>query len=212
MKKLLARTLLTLLSISIVACSERYRDADPGVDGQTAYDQLVSIGESADIEGVNQLDMARLEDLLDKGTLYYAEAPGSLGPVRAVTPINPDYLDPQGRLDSYENIIDIRAYLIIAKNSGNSFDAMLIFDTQFSGNDGQEHTVLTVYNAVSDGKIEEGELQIALADAANNEFVISSQDVSDEDLNEVIKVQMRGISNGDILGQISSMKGFEINL
>ncbi|MCB0392989.1 MAG: hypothetical protein KDD25_00425 [Bdellovibrionales bacterium] len=209
MKKIVSSLLLTL---SLVACSERYRDVELSVGGDEIYDQLKELSEATDIEGLESFDMNVIDHFVDKGITYYVEAP-DVGPIANVTPINPDILDSDGRLRSYNDIIDIRVYFFAIK-SGSKFDALLIFDTFFVGDDGEEHNVVQIYEQVSDGEIKDNEFQVAMArsnDENGDEIILSSRDIDGDDLNQVIKLQIRN-SNGDILGQITSLKGFKLEL
>ncbi len=213
MKKTLVVPTLLFLLVFASACSERYRKASSGTSGDEIYAYLSDIVSGNVPAGTNvygAVSQERLDELLDAGRTYFAESPGAMGPIRAVTPLNVEVITPDTNLQSIEQIDHIRVFFIVAKTSGNKYDAMLIFDTQYNGGDHSIH----IFNPPDDiqvGEINDDVFEMVLAGDSGFEIKIESEEASSDGLDKVIQLQFFE-PGGDSLGQVSSLEGFDLFL
>lgn len=204
---LLAATLL----ITHSNCANRYREASTGRTSEEVGQFLNTISSSA--SGAPTEAQRIISMVNDQGaTVYYSEAPGEMGPIHAVTPINFSAIS--GTQYGLNAVKDIRVFFIdLLTDSGNQ-NALVV---QYRLQNEQAYTT-KVYsnlnNGLPGGTIQDGEFSVILKDSANSSILVRSSDVEqDEDvLSPVIQIELSRVdSNGnetENLGQISSMEGF----
>lgn len=191
-------------------CANRWREASTGRTPEEVGAFLASISSSAG--GAPSEAQQILNMVQNQGaTVYYSEAPGEMGPVHAVTPVDFQYLsNTQYGINALSNI---RVFFVDLLVEGGTQNA-LILQYQISGE--QAYTTKVYSNLTGGlplGSVEDGEFLAPLRDSSGRTILVRSFDVDpDGNLNAVIQLELSSVdaqgNEVENLGQISSMEGF----
>lgn len=203
--------LIALILVSTHSnCANRWREASSGRTPEEVGTFLASISSSAG--GAPSEAQQILNMVQNQGaTVYYSEAPGEMGPIHAVTPVDFQYLsNTQYGINALSNI---RVFFVDLLVDGGTQNA-LILQYQITG----EQTYTTkVYSNLTGGlplgSVVDGEFQAPLRDSSGRTILVRSFDVDTEsNLNAVIQLELSSVdaqgNEVENLGQISSMEGF----
>jgi hypothetical protein len=140
----------------------------------TAY----SAGSSTAIEGLSSFfDIYKT----DGSALFYAEAPGSMGDISTVMPLE------FNQLGLAEIPAKIRAYFVVAGASG----ALLL--TSVGGSGTPEETPLLVMAATGNSAFGDFDYALPVSSSSGGTFSLHSYDVANGDLNETIQLEVESL-------------------
>lgn len=207
-KTLFRKLILLALVATTAACANRYRDASTGRSGDEVG-QLLSQLQSSSQGGSGNLQQV-INMIEQPGTaVYFAEAPGAMGPIHAVLPIDLSYLiSPQV---GAQPVSELRAWFIDQIDGDFHRNALVI---QYVTSQGSGFEVF-MDDAGAPGFIDEdGVFEVALRGSNNQLVLLTSFDADGElnELNDVIQLELSQLDQlGNVVGnagQISSMEGF----
>lgn len=192
-------------------CANRWREASTGRSPDEVGSYLATITTSD--SGTSSEASAILAMVENQGaTVYYAEAPGEMGPIHAVAPL--DFQELSGTTYGINALSSIRVFFIdLAADAGNQNALVLQYKLQ------NENTYSTkiysnIQNQLPGGYFQDGEFVVRLKDSSGKVIVVRSFDVEaeNEQLAPVVQIELSTIdANGEEalnLGQVSSMEGF----
>lgn len=210
MKWLIAFSLLIVSTH--MACGHRWREAESGRSAEEVGQMLEQLQSSS--SGTSS-ELQKAIDLIDQfpeTAVYFAEAPGALGPIHAVLPIDTNSL--LGEQINFSDLTEIRAFFLdLSTDEGH--ENILIFEYKINGSSASNYKVFTNDGTLPKGEVVDGEFTVTLK-SGSEYIVIRSFDVDEElnELNPVIQVELSGIDaqgqESGNFGQISSMEGFSI--
>lgn len=207
---------LTIVSLCVAgtgACATRYREASTGRTADEVASMLTEItssasGSSPDAQAV--LDMIRDNP---EATVYFAEAPGALGPIHAVTPIDLGYLT--GTEYGLNSLSEIRTFFVELRTEDGHKNALVV-QYKLIGQSNYSTEVFTNFNDELGEIVEGSEFRSILSNSARS-ILVRSFDIDaeyEDELAPVIQLELSAFnedgSEGQNLGQISSMEGFSI--
>ena len=197
------------------SCAHRYRDASSGRTGQEVGDMLNTLSSSSN---GNSAETQKVIELLKKNpeaTVYFAEAPGEMGPIHAVVPVNFAFLS---NTQIGINGLDVVRVFFVDLLTDAGHKNALVFQYRAKGQTTFASSVFTNFDQTDGlGEIGEGEFRSVLKRSDGAKIVVRSYDVdpeADDDLSDVVQLEINGFdqdgNEGENLGQISSMEGFSI--
>jgi hypothetical protein len=201
MKTNLFAHLLVLLCVS--ACSTHWRTGDPGVDYPTMISQLDNLlgtnGESVTTSTGSTSEMAVLRQD-PNSSIYFAQAPGSLGSVAAVAKLDLGWLGVTGM--DFATIKSIQIYFIDGTGS-KGHEAGLMVSVAGEGSSTDVH----VFTSASAPRVTGGIYSVTVSDGTNS-LVLSSKDVAKNGkLATVIQLTV-GDAKGNPVGKFTTLVGF----
>lgn len=203
--------LATILILTHSNCANRWREASTGRSSAEVGAFLNTIGNSATgspAEANQIIDMVNNQG----ATVYYSEAPGEMGPIHAVAPIN--FSGISGTEYGLNALRDIRIFFIdLLTDDGNQ--NALVIQYRIQGEDAYTTKIYSnLNNGMPGGYFQDGEFVAQLKDSANNVMIVRSFDVEPDvdQLAPVIQIEFSKVDAGgnelENWGQISSMEGF----
>lgn len=191
-----------LILVSL-GCSNQWREANFELDS-SEMDALL-----ADVTASNNdsnMAVAKTQMSTEGAMIFYSEGPGAFGPVASVASLyNFDFLGPQGAGLLYFDISDVRVFLTLVTGTG---DASLIFAYRVYGNDTWQSAALVGSYSVNSGKFTSN-----LTNSQGLRVILTSFDVIEGDLAEVVQMKMRSEDANGVMddnGQFSTLMGFGI--
>ncbi len=202
------------LSIVIVsmhqACGHRIREASSGKSAAEVSELFRGLQSSSSGTSTSLQQATKMLEDYPETVVYFSEAPGEMGPLHAVLPL--DFSFVSDRITS-ANLESARAYFLdLLTEEGHK--NYLIIEYKIVGDASSGYAVYS-NEGMDYGSIVDGEFTSVLKNETGEMIVVRSYDIDDnEDLTQTIQLEFSGINasgqeEGN-LGQISSMEGFSI--
>lgn len=223
------RTFSLIILIPILGCSNQWREGDAQIDGDEVLamlDQVAGVSsESLDGEVTSSVsgmaEAVREKDNPDT-TIFFADAPGPIGPVASVLALdNLDFLN-LGEGLWYGNVSQAQIFFLDTPTSSGRHNGLVIGigtgagNSRDGGSDGQnasESATAYQYAAMSgQGSIENGEFYVEMETPSGSTLVLRSWDVDGDELRAVIQLQVYEVDSAGeeiYLGKFSTLVGFQ---
>jgi hypothetical protein len=186
------RLALILLTLTLAACSNSWREGDSGRDPTEVAAMLKEI-QDAQAQGTANGDVSTALAHADTAVIYFADAPGSLGPVGSILSLS-DYSFLG--LTSQPTMQQVRVFFL-----DNGADVSLIIGID-QGQGSFQYYAFTG-TATYDGGVMEAQLQ-----GSTGSLIVQSDDVKGSTLNDVIQLSYFNASSGDYIGMNSTLVGY----
>lgn len=206
--------LLILLLSSLLACSNQWREADPGItDGEllSLLDTAVTQSSSSGYSVVNDLLDGEFADLT---AIYFTEAPGNMGSVASVlSMMDLGFVDGSLRgssvLDVIDQIEDVKVFFLDGYQSDQRRRFVLI--TQVKLKD-RSSAYTSVYQDTGGFSVDTGEAVIELSNGSS-ELIVSTFDFDkeSEELDAVVQLRLSEYGPSgeeEFIGKFSTLAGF----
>lgn len=188
---------IAVLSVS-VSCSNRWREAGSEINDEVMLSALGEIS-SGQVAG-NSVNLSEIVAMKDQGAaIYYAEAPGDMGPVAAVLNVEDLQILGAPAGSTYLNITEARIFLFDLWTDTER-KAGLILGVKTAGDQNFSYSSFLGNGAMNGGKYE------ATFQGNGFTFTLRSYDVEEDDLAAVI--QLRLYVGEEYYGKISTLVGF----
>lgn len=210
------KTLKWFLALSLVimsthvACGHRYRETSSGKSASEVSELFRGLQSSS---SGTSTELQKAIDLLQNNpetTVYFSEAPGDMGPIHAVLPLDFSFVNTAITASNLENV---RAYLLdLLTEDGHK--NILVIEYKLVGENSRSYQVYS-NDGLELGSVADEEFVTTLR-GNNKTILLRSLDMDDsgEDLANVIQIEVSEVnaSGQEVgnLGQISSMEGFSI--
>lgn len=205
---------IRILAIAMFAlglgCSNQYRTADLGIDGNEIMDRLSKIeNETLGTSGGNSTIQKFFQLLQTTGSsIYYADGPSPLGPVISVASFASfDFLGSEMAALSYADLTFVQiAFIDLNATSGR--DCALLVDFVPAG----LNPITRFFTCVQSPDASSGEYLAVLEDSLGTQIVLRSFDVDQNgELKGVIQMKLSDIDpagNERPIGKFSTLVGF----
>lgn len=192
---------------AITACSNQWRDTDPGVSGEEVLSMLGEVASSSSLGGGTLSQALAMKD--DPATaIYFAEAEnsggGTISPMGTVQSILSFYnfaflgLNDLNR----DQIAGARVFFLDQKTADGVHNCGLIVAIKRAG-----EATFSYYGFTGQGSVNEGEFDVTMNGDSGTAFLLSSFDVDGTDLMQSIQLKMWD-SVGAYNGKFSILFGF----
>jgi hypothetical protein len=205
--KQVAQIFSVLSLLSLVGCANQWREADSDITGDQVMELLNQIpdAQTAGDGSDNGVSEALAYKDASGTAIYFAETPGSLGPVPAVLALDTlEFMNPNEDL-WYGNIKKARIFFLDAFDGSTHKDSLII---GIGKDDSSEYTY---YGMSGEGGIEDEEF-VAELKGPNGTLMLRSWDVDGDDLTSVIQLRAYLVDSGGnevYIGKISTLIGFD---
>lgn len=199
MKRLVMACALSVFITS--GCSNHWREGDAQISGEEMLQILGEVQTGSSLMGGNVSQVLQLKD--DPATaIYFADAPGSLGPVASVLSLfNFEFL---GQPDlAWDSITQARVFFLDRPADGGRQTGLIIGIGVGGGS-------LSYYGFSGTGSIENGEFVAQLSGGQKN-ITLRSYDIEGGDLSGTIQLQVYDVDaagNERYIGKFSTLVGF----
>lgn len=201
---------LVTMTLSSLACSNQYRYAELGLDGQEVMEIINSVEATATSGGNSSEPMDYFFALAnDENTsIYFADGPGPLGPVVSVLSLSDmTFLGSMFEGLYVDDFESARVALVLMPVEGG-YESALMIDVVLKG-DGEPLT--RFFMGANLATVSNGEFSVLMVDSDGVEIVLSSRDVKGDNLKGVVQMKIHGLdANGNYgrLGKFSTLVGF----
>ncbi len=194
-----------------VACGHRYREASSGKSASEVAELFRGLQSSS--SGTNA-DLQKAIDVLKNNpetTVYFSEAPGDMGPMHAVLPLDFSFVNES---ITGSNLESARAYLLDLLTEDGHLN-YLIIEYKLAGETTRNYQVFS-NEGLPKGEVVDEEFTTTVRGDNDKTIFLRSFDVDDsgEDLGKIIQLEVSAVNasgqEGANLGQISSMEGFSV--
>lgn len=194
-------TLAAIALLASVSCSSRWREADSDIDDTVVMTSLAELGDTGAAGAGGLADVLALKD--QGSSIYYAEAPGSLGYVgNVLSLVDFTFLGaPQGTIAN--QISNARIFFFDLPTT-SSREVGLIVGVKM-GSDTFSYSVWKGTAASNNGKYE------ATLQGSSSNIVLRSYDIDQDDLTSVIQLRVYVIEadgQESYIGKFSTLIGF----
>lgn len=215
-------SLALLLVLALTGCSQRWRDADPGLDASQVEELLAESLAAVTLQSaiIPQDDTDRFETLLSdpNTTIYFAESNPDMGEPKNVAPfLDWRFLGQQAKAQNggevfSDQITYARIFFLDLAYEGSSSENALLIDIKV----GDRRVVKIFFNdqfttEVERSYFENGEFVSHMTSSDGSQIVIRSFDVLDDQLQSVIQLEVYDfIENGkeSFAGKFSTLVAF----
>lgn len=198
---------------AILGCSNQWREADADLTSEEMLQFLADV-EAAHGQSLAQGSVSEALALKDdlRTSIYFADAPGVLGPVVSVTSLA-DF----GFLGSGQNltpfdIASVRLFFMDLPTDSGHENGLIVGIGTAGGTDTSASSSFTYYGFVGRGDVVDGEFEAILESGSEPRLVVRSFDVDDDDeLMSVIQLKVYDFDqNGDerYIGKFSTLVGY----
>jgi len=199
--KALKLTLLFAL-VSVLGCSNQWRDADAEIDSD---DMLSMLEEVSEAQGSSSGGGALSEALAFKddesASIYFGDAPSPLGPVASIASIwDFQFLGADSSF-SWREVSEARVFFFDRPSSGSSRDNGLVVGIKKQGEES-----FTYYGFTGTGTLGKDEFVAELDNGSGTQITLRSFDIEDGDLAPVI--QLKIYASGTYIGKFATLVGF----
>lgn len=201
MKTSVALFVSMLMIFSGTACSNQWREADAGA---TADGVIGMLEEAAKSDTVAASAVKEIETAA--ASVYFAEAPGSLGTVASVVSLS--YFNFLGKDNSYtfRNIGYARIFFLDNPFSDTQSDNTLILGIA----EGSTNT-LKYYTFTGEGTFSDDYFEAVLKSSSGKKILLRTWDVEDGDFTNVIQLRVSDFDskgNERYIGKFSTLVGY----
>jgi hypothetical protein len=197
--------LLALTLAILTGCSNQWREADAEITPEEMMAMLDEV-QSAQGQSLVSGDVSTALAMKDEPgvAIFFADAPGPLGPVASVLSIGDFNFIGQSGL-SYSGISEARIFFFDNPTSGGRQNGLILAIKQADGGS------FSYYGFTGNSSIEDGEFVAVLGSNGQEKLVLRSFDVDGDDLAGVIQLQVYEIEAGGnerYIGKFSTLVGF----
>lgn len=191
---------LGLMSFTL-GCSNQWREADEGLTAEVVQQRLAEVQQAGVLSnsGAGSQVSAMIND--PSTYVFYAEGPGSLGPVGSVMSLwSFGFLGANGDFD-WTEIEEGRAFFFDRFLNGQRDFGLLLGIRKFGESE------MTYYALAGTGSFSGGEFVGTFSNGSSNSLVLRTSDVDGEEFETVI--QLRAFDTDDnYYGKFSTLVGF----
>ncbi len=189
------------IAISLLGCSNQWRDADAEITAQEMLSMLDQAQTSAGASGDLSQALALRQD--PNSAIYFADAPGPLGSVASIASLTDwSFLGQAGGDLWYGAIQEVRVFFIDAPQADGSRKAGLILAIMKKG-----ESAFTYHGFTGASSMGDEEFESVLSSGGQQRLILRSMDVAEGDLAPVI--QLKAWLPGDAyIGKFSTLVGF----